>query len=76
MYACKMSEEKHRELLGALLNSKAKVVISGYNSELYNSMLDGWHTDELDTTAQMGLHRKEKLWMNYIPDGLLKEVLK
>lgn len=74
MYACEMSEEKHRELLGALLNSNAKIVISGYDSELYNSMLEGWHTDEIDTTAQMGLHRTEKLWMNFPVQGVISQL--
>lgn len=67
MYTCEMSEEKHRELLGTLLDSKAKVVISGYDSELYNSVLKGWYTDEVGITAQMGLHRTEKIWMNFPP---------
>ncbi len=32
---------------------------------MYNEALAGWNTDEKTTTAQMGLHRVEKLWMNF-----------
>ena len=69
IYACEMSLEKHINLLGLLKQSKSKIVLSGYDSELYNDMLSGWFTAEKKTTAQMGLHRTEKLWMNFIPDN-------
>ena len=65
MYACEMTEAQHRELLEALLATKSKVMISGYDSALYNKVLVGWHTDTIETTAQMGLKRTEKIWMNY-----------
>ena len=65
MYAHEMSEEKHVEMLEALLESEARVIVSGYDSTLYNEMLKGWRTDEAVTTVQLGLHRTEKLWMNF-----------
>lgn len=74
MYSCEMSETKHIELLKALLKCDAKIILSGYDSGLYNKMLKGWYTDEIVTTAQMGLHRTEKLWMNYCPGGLLNQI--
>lgn len=79
MYVVEMSDEKHKEMLQILKNSKSKVILSGYDNELYNKELYGWFTDEKETTAQMGLHRTEKIWMNFPPqkslfdtkDGLL-----
>lgn len=65
MYAFEMSEEKHIELLSAVKQSKSKIIISGYDNELYNSEISNWKTDEKATTAQMGLHRVEKIWMNF-----------
>ncbi len=65
MYAFEMSEEKHIELLLAVKQSKSKIIISGYDNELYNNELTDWNTDEKTTTAQMGLHRVEKIWMNF-----------
>ena len=65
MYAHEMSDEKHIELLESLMASNSMVVISGYDSPLYNEMLSDWNTDEIVTTAQMGLHRTEKIWFNF-----------
>lgn len=65
MYKNEYTQEQHIELLRVLKDSGSMVVISGYDSELYNDMLKGWRTDEKLTTAQMGLHRTEKLWMNF-----------
>lgn len=65
MYACEMDEQQHVELITALKESKSMVILSGYDSEIYNDMLSNWSTDEIQTTAQMGLHRKEKIWMNF-----------
>ena len=65
MYKYECNEEYHIMLLDALTQSKAQIVISGYDNHLYNEMLSGWYTDELETTAQMGLHRTEKVWMNF-----------
>lgn len=73
MYKCEMSDTEHIELLSLLKESKSKIIISGYDNELYNTVLEGWFTNQKKTTAQMGLHRTEKIWMNYDP-GLILEV--
>lgn len=65
IYAVEMDTKKHMQLLDVLKRSKSKIILSGYDSELYNSELVGWFTAEKKTTAQMGLHRTEKLWMNF-----------
>lgn len=65
MYKNEFTQEQHIELLQELKKSDSMVAISGYDSQLYNDILAGWRTDEKPTIAQMGLHRTEKLWMNY-----------
>lgn len=65
MYRYEMSTDDHVELLSTLLESKSKIILSGYDNDLYNDMLKGWRVAEKTTTAQMGLHRVEKIWMNY-----------
>lgn len=75
MYAVEMDDKKHIELLSILKRSKSKIILSGYDNELYNSELIGWFTDQKETTAQMGLHRLEKLWMNFNPGTMLMEGL-
>lgn len=72
IYACEMSDEKHVELLKALKASSSKIIISGYDSELYNRELEGWSTDTIQTTAQMGLYRTEKIRANFDFDQQLK----
>ena len=65
MYAHELGDERHIELLDALKQSKSKIILSGYDNEIYNEMLYDWRTDTKQTTAQMGLHRTEKIWMNF-----------
>lgn len=65
MYACEMTDKQHIEMLRLIKNSKSKIILSGYDNELYNSELSEWTTAEKKTIAQMGLHRTEKLWMNF-----------
>lgn len=67
LYSYEYSEKNHSDLLQALLETKSMVVLSGYDSDLYNKVLKDWYTDEIDTVAQMGKHRKEKIWMNFNP---------
>ncbi len=65
IYKCEMTEQEHVKLLEVLITSKSKIVISCYSSELYDSMLKGWRSQTKVTTAQMGLHREEKIYMNF-----------
>lgn len=65
MYKCEMSDEQHIEMLRLIKKSKSKIILSGYDNDLYNSKLFNWVTAEKETIAQMGLHRTEKLWMNF-----------
>lgn len=65
IYRHEMDDGAHIELLETIRRSKSKIVISGYDNDLYNRVLSGWHTNEIETTAQMGLRRVEKIWMNY-----------
>ena len=67
MYSIEMDDNQHVELLETIKQSKAKIVISGYDNDLYNRELKDWCTAEKKTIAQMGLHRIEKIWMNFEP---------
>lgn len=71
MYAVEMEVAEHIRLLELLKKSESKIVLSGYDSDLYNQELKDWFTAEKRTTAQMGLHRTEKLWMNFNPGMML-----
>lgn len=62
-YKHEMTDADHLELLEALLQHKGPVMLSGYDSELYNSCLEGWDKFQVETTAEKGLHRTEALWI-------------
>ena len=67
-YRCEMSDEEQEELLDILLLHKGPVLISGYNSSLYNSRLQGWHREERVSYTQAVTRKKEILWMNFEPE--------
>ena len=65
IYKHEMTEKQHIELLEAVLKHPGKVMISGYESELYAEYLKGWNVITKHTQAERGVPRKEVLWMNY-----------
>lgn len=67
LYKHEMTDEEHRELLEVLLEHPGKVLLSGYDNDLYNMMLAGWHKVSKETQAEHGLKRIEVLWMNFEP---------
>lgn len=64
-YKHEMIEQEHEELLSLILTSKAKIMISGYESDMYDRYLTDWHRVELTSCAEHHGTRKEILWMNY-----------
>ena len=65
LYKHEMSETDHKELLRFLTVHPGKVLLSGYDNDLYNKMLGGWNKVQKDTQAEGGRRRTETLWMNY-----------
>lgn len=72
IYHYEMSDDEHIELLETLIKHPGKVMISGYESKLYNSMLSGWRKVQKKTQAEGGIKRTETLWMNYEEVGQLQ----
>ncbi|MFD7185529.1 DNA adenine methylase [Streptomyces sp. NPDC059904] len=72
-YRCEMKTElEHRELAAALADCKATVVLSGYHSELYLELFDGWHRYEQSTMTGNAISdkgRTEVLWSNRVLAG-------
>lgn len=72
-YKQEMTKRQHEELLEVLLESKAKVILSGYESELYNRSLKGWHKEHIWSAARNSSKKKQEvLWMNFEPVKQLK----
>ena len=68
LYKHEMSDSEHEELLETLLKHPGKVLLSGYDNELYNDFLSGWNKVHRRTRVEGGLLRTEVLWMNYEPE--------
>lgn len=64
-YRCEMDDVDHEILLEILLQHKGPVLISGYDTELYNYMLKSWYRCEFVSYSQVCSKKKEVLWMNY-----------
>lgn len=65
LYKHEMSDAEHQELLEILVGHPGKILLSGYDNDMYNSMLPGWNKVWKDTRAEGGQKRTEILWMNY-----------
>lgn len=67
-YRCEMyDQESHAELIEVAKAHKGPVLISGYDTELYNDMLVGWHREETTCYSQVCSKKREVLWMNFEP---------
>lgn len=69
LYKCEMNHKAHEDLLRAVIMHPGKVMISGYENDMYNDYLSGWNKAYKETTAESGARRTEVLWMNYKKDG-------
>lgn len=66
-YRCEMSDSEHNDLLDVLLAHKGPVLLSGYDSPLYNDRLSDWYREERVSYTQACSKKTEVLWMNYDP---------
>lgn len=67
-YKHEMTDSDHEDLLKLLLKSKAQIMISGYESDLYNDYLADWEKKQFASCAEHGKPRTETVWMNYKQD--------
>ena len=65
-YKYEMTDMDHVELLQVLNNHPGPVLLSGYDSEIYNDFLENWSRTEIDARAEHSMPRKEILWINPI----------
>lgn len=68
-YRCEMDNGAQIELLEVLHAHKGPVLISGYDSDLYNDSLRNWYRVETDCYSQIASKKREVLWMNFEPAG-------
>lgn len=72
-YAYEMTDQDHIELAQLLHKVKGKVVLSGYNSELYDDLYSKWTKIERAAIAERGKHTIECIWLspNQQSEGML-----
>ncbi len=68
-YKHEMDDDEHRALAAFLSTLKGTVIVSGYPSDLYAGLYEGWHVEEKQALADGALARREVLWMNRKPEG-------
>ena len=54
-------------MLDVLLAHKGPVLLSGYDNDLYNDRLRGWHREETTSRNMSAAKTQEILWMNFEP---------
>ena len=62
-----MDDGQQKRLLALVTKSKAKIVLSGYSSELYDDALKGWHKDVTLSQTTSTEKAEEVIWMNFTP---------
>lgn len=67
-YKEEMCDKDHEELLDVLKEHNGPVLVSGYDTELYNRELAEWHREEIQTYSQICSKKTEVLWMNFKPE--------
>lgn len=70
-YQTELEDERQPELLEILNRFKGKVILSGYDNQLYNERLSNWYKLEFQSNAEAGERRIEVLWCNFEPSGQL-----
>jgi DNA adenine methylase len=64
VYRHEMTDDDHSELLDCAKSLSGMVIISGYESKVYNDALDGWRLEKKETHADGALDRTECLWIS------------
>ena len=70
-YRHEMTQEDHVDLAEVLHGLTGMVVISGYDSALYQRLFDGWATRRKQTFANGAQAREEVLWLNPAAEAAL-----
>ena len=75
LYSHEMRDSEHEDLLKRITRSRAKIILSGYPSYLYDRYLQGWHTDSTVSRTTSTAIAREFIWMNYDPPAEQLEIV-
>jgi DNA adenine methylase len=71
IYGSEMDDEDHIRLCAMLAASQAKIVLSGYDNELYNSCLPHFNKTRITSVDEAGNQKTEVIWRNFSEYGNL-----
>lgn len=72
VYRFDYTTEDHERLINCLLQKHCMVMISGYESDLYSSLLSAWKKVSFAAKTHSGM-RRECVWLNYEPPRRLHD---
>lgn len=72
VYRCDYTEQDHLRLLRCLITLPCNVMLSGYDCDLYNRELVGWHKVTFPAKTHVEV-RDETVWMNFEPPTRLHD---
>lgn len=64
-----MAEAEHAEMLDLIEAIPARVMLSGYDNDLYNRRLKKWRVERIPTTNRAGKKVMETVWLNFPDPG-------
>jgi len=64
VYRHRADDEHHAKLADALRRTQAYVIVSGYASDAYDELFEGWERRERQSTADTGKKSVECVWLN------------
>ena len=73
-YRFEFTEADHIELARCLNNVQGSVVVSGYKSELYNELYNGWTFRKLNTQTAGNTKREEEIWIKGAESDLFDDI--
>jgi DNA adenine methylase len=68
-----LSDLEHAEICDLVLSIPARVMLSGYENDLYNQKLKGWRKETIPTTNRAGKRTTETVWLNFPPPAELHD---
>ncbi|GJD51126.1 hypothetical protein OPKNFCMD_3877 [Methylobacterium crusticola] len=71
-YQHEYNEREHRQLLKVVTSLGGRIMISGYQSGLYDEVLSAWRRVDLAAGTRR-VRRVESLWMNFPPSARLHD---
>lgn len=67
LYKHEMDDAQQIQMLESIVRSKAKIILSGYRSSLYDRYLKGWIVDSAMCQTTSTAMAEEVIWMNFAP---------